>query len=142
MGMSSASFDKDAHSVLYKEQEAKSTEGHGQPAGEGNHRASPQELLARLLQQAVSCSKEDQRSSSCDRPVHDEQTSSHSPFPDGDVPDSQGCSPSGRMDSVDRHQGCLSVCSNEPICEKVSPILCQQEDVSITCLSLGLATQP
>ena len=53
----------------------------------GGHRASPQEPLPRLLQQTVSCSKEDRRSTSCDRPVHIEQTSHHSPFPDGDGPD-------------------------------------------------------
>ena len=131
VGMSSASLDKDAHSVLYKEQETRSTVGHGQPAGEWGRRTSTQEPLPGHLQQVVSCSKEDRRSSSCDRPVHIEQTSRHSPLIDGDGPDSQGCSMSGQRDSVSRHQGCISPCSDEPICEKVSPILCQQEDVSI-----------
>ena len=42
------------------------------------------------------------------RPVHSEQTSVGTPFSDGDCADSQGCNPSGRVDSVYRHQGCLS----------------------------------
>ena len=103
---SSASFDKDTHSSSNQEQETTSTEGRGQPAGEGGHRASSQEPLPGLLQQAVSCSKEDQRSLSCDRPVHAEQTSD-SPFADRDGPDSEGCSPSGQMDGIYRRQGCV-----------------------------------
>ena len=103
---SSASFDKDTHSSSNQEQETTSTEGRGHPAGEGGHRASSQEPLPGLLQQAVSCSKEDQRSLSCDRPVHAEQTSD-SPFADRNGPDSQGCSPSGRMDGIYRRQGCV-----------------------------------
>ena len=131
VGMSSASFDKDAHSFSNQEHETRSTEGCGQPAGVGGHRARPQERLPGLLQQAVSHSKEDQRSLSCDKPVHTEQTSHHSPFPYGDGTDGKGCSSSGRMDGVYRHEGCLSPRTDEPICEKVSPILCQQVKVSI-----------
>ena len=100
VGMSSASFDKDAHSFSNQEQETRSTEGRGQPAGKGGHRASPQEPLPGILEQAVSCSKEEQRSLSCDRPVHAEQISGDSPFADGDGPDSQGCSLSGQMDGI------------------------------------------
>ena len=103
----SASFDKDAHSFSNQEQETTSTEGRGQPVEEGGHRAIPQEPLPGLLQQTVSCSKEDWRSSSCGRPVHAEQTSGDSPFADRDGPDSQGCCPSGQMDGIYRHQGCL-----------------------------------
>ena len=91
---------KDAHSLYNQKQETRSKEGCRQPAGEGGHRARPQQPLPVLLQQAVSCSQEDQRSSSCDRPVHSDPTSSDPPFPDGDGADSQGCSPSGWMDGV------------------------------------------
>ena len=80
VGMSPASFDKDAHSFSNQEQETRSTEGRGQHVGEGGHRASSQQPLPGLLQQAVSCSKEDRRSLSCDRPVHAEQTSGVSLF--------------------------------------------------------------
>ena len=100
VGMSSTSFDKGAHLFSNREQETRSTEDCGQRAGEAGQRASPQELLPGLIKQAVSCSKEDWRSPFCDRLVHAEQTSSDSPFADGDGPDSQGCSPSGQMDGI------------------------------------------
>ena len=104
VGMWSASFDKDTHSFSNQEQETRSTEGCGQLAGEGGHRTSPQEPL---LQQTFSCSKQFQRSSSCDKPVHAEQTSGDSRFTDRDGPSSQGCHPTGQMDGIYRHQGCL-----------------------------------
>ena len=100
VGMPLASLDKDAYLFSNQEQETRSTEDCGQPAGEGGHRASSQEPLSGLLQQAVSCSKEDRRSLSCDRPVHAEQTSGDSLFADGNGPDSQGCSPLGQMDDI------------------------------------------
>ena len=80
VGMSPASFDRYAHSFSNQEQETRSTEGRGQQVGEGGHRANSQQPLPGLLQQAVSCSKEDRRSLSCDRPVHAEQTSGVSLF--------------------------------------------------------------
>ena len=57
----------------------RATEDHRQPAEEWGLRASPQELLPGLLQQAVSCSLENWISSSCYRSVHSEQASSGVP---------------------------------------------------------------
>ena len=107
VGMPLASFDKGIHSFSNQEQETRSSEDRGQPAEEGGHRASSQEPLPGLLQQVVSCSKEDRRSLSCNRPVHAEQTSGDSLFADGDGPDSQGCSPLGQMDGIYKHDVCL-----------------------------------
>ena len=126
--VSSASFDTDTHSFSNQEKETTSTEGLGQPAGEGVHRASPQEPLPGLLQQAVSCFKEDQRSLSYDRPVHAEQTSGDSPFADRDGPDSQGCNPSGRMDGIYRPQGCLmKKYINRPVSQMRVPLAACRE---------------
>ena len=99
VGMPLASFDKDAHSFSNQEQETRSTEGCGQPVEEGGHRASSQEPLPGLLQQVVSCSKEDRK--------YAEQTSGDSLFADGNGPDSQGCSRFGQMDGIYKHDVCL-----------------------------------
>ena len=75
VGITPAPSYKDAHTVSNQEQETRSTEGHRQSAGGGGPTAHLLEPLPGLLQQAISCSQEDWRFTSGDRPFHSEQAS-------------------------------------------------------------------
>ena len=70
--------------------------------------ACSQEPLPGLLQQVISCSKEDSGSMCCNRSVHSQPASGCAPFRDGDCTIPQGGDMGPRVGSTYRHEGRLS----------------------------------
>ena len=139
---STSSTHKNSHQFSHKKQKTGSSEGSRFSAAERGCWTRPQQSLLGVLQQSVSCAKENERSSSSNRSVHSEQVLGGTSFPDGNGSDSLGGHPPPRMDSIDRHKGCIYMFPWIYPSENISGFHVNYRTYQFTCLSFGLATSP